>query len=135
MPNPKVVFDTNVIVSAYLKEDGIERLVLNLALAGHLKLYVSPEILDEYEDVLLRPKLKLSRALVVESLALIRAKARMVRPTVRVQAATDPDDNKFLECAEAANAAFLVTGNLRHFPKEWNGTRVLNARRMIDELL
>lgn len=135
MPSPRVVLDTNVIVSAHLKEDGIERLIVNLALSGHLNLYVSAEILEEYEDVLLRPKFKLPKGLVTESLALIHAKARMARPTVRVEAATDADDNKFLECAEAANAAFLVTGNLKHFPMEWKGTIVLNARRLIDEIL
>ncbi len=74
MPNPKVVLDTNVVVSAYLKEDGIERLILNLAFSGRLKLYLSADVFTEYRDVLLRPKLKLSQSLVMESLELIRGR-------------------------------------------------------------
>jgi hypothetical protein len=38
---------------------------------------------------------------------------------MRVTAALDPDDNIFLECAETAEANFLVTGNIRHFPDSW----------------
>ncbi|MBV9037914.1 MAG: hypothetical protein JO182_25715 [Acidobacteriaceae bacterium] len=37
-------------------------------------------------------------------------------------------DNRFLECVEAAQADFLITGNKRHFPAEWEGTRIVNAR-------
>lgn len=135
MTSFKVVFDTNVVVSAHLKEDGIERLILNLALAGHLKLFLSAEIFAEYSDVLTRAKFKLTPSLVEESLELIRSSARMVKPAVAVDAASDPDDNKFLECAEAAKADFVVSGNLRHFPKEWKGTKIINAREIIGELL
>jgi len=135
MPSSRVVLDTNVVVSAYLKKDGIERLILNLALSWHLKLLLSADVFAEYKDVLLRPKLKLPQRLVLDSLALIRSNAHVVRPTRPVRAASDHDDDKFLECAEAAKADFLITGNLRHFPKEWKGTRVLNARQMIAELV
>ena len=135
MPSLKVVLDTNVIVSAHLKEDGIERMILTLARAGHIRLFLSNAIFAEYQEVLLRPKFKLTASLVAESLDLIRSKARMVRPTTRVQAASDPDDNKFLECAEAAKADYLVTGNLRHFPKEWKGTQIVNSRQMIEVLV
>ena len=48
----RVVLDTNVIVSASLKEEGREAAVLLLALTGSLSLYVSEAILAEYEDVL-----------------------------------------------------------------------------------
>jgi predicted nucleic acid-binding protein len=58
----------------------------------------------------------------------------VVRTGEKVRAASDPDDNKFLECAEAAKADFLGTGKLRHFPKERKGTRILNARQVIEEL-
>jgi predicted nucleic acid-binding protein len=45
----------------------------------------------------------------------------VVSPAVRA-AAGDPDDNQFLECAEAAQADYLVTGNIRHFPEVWKET-------------
>ena len=44
---------------------------------------------------------------------------------------SDPEDNKFLECAQAAGAEYLVTGNKRHFPKTWRKTKVVNSRELI----
>ena len=44
----------------------------------------------------------------------------------------DPDDNKFLECADAAHADYLVTGNQRHFPRFWKKTKVITSREFID---
>jgi putative PIN family toxin of toxin-antitoxin system len=55
----KVVLDTNVIVSAHLKPDGLERSVLNLALAERIHLYISTDIFAEYAEVLHRSKLKI----------------------------------------------------------------------------
>src|ERR1035438_1282790 len=49
-----------------------------------------------------------------------------------IAAARDPDDDIFLECAQAAQANYLVTGNLKHFPTSWSGTRVVTARRLLD---
>jgi predicted nucleic acid-binding protein len=43
----------------------------------------------------------------------------------------DPDDNKFLECADAARADYLVTGNQRHFPRFWKQTKVITSREFI----
>jgi predicted nucleic acid-binding protein len=45
---------------------------------------------------------------------------------------TDPDDNKFLECADAARADYLITGNQKHFPKFWKKTKVIMSREFID---
>ncbi len=131
MHPPKVVLDTNVLVSAHLNPDGLERLVLNAALSGRLRLCVSAEILEEYEEALRRPKFDIHPALVDEALRVIRMRAKTVASGVRVTVAADPDDNKFLECAEAASADYLVTGNRRHFPAQWKRTAVVNARTLI----
>ena len=48
--------------------------------------------------------------------------------------ALDPDDNRFLECSEAAHAEFLITGNLKHYPKEYKNTRIVNARQFLEAL-
>jgi predicted nucleic acid-binding protein len=48
-----------------------------------------------------------------------------------VSKSTDDADNRFLECAEAAGADFLVTGNKRHFPRLWEKTQVVNARELL----
>jgi uncharacterized protein len=135
MPRPIVVFDTNVVVSAHLKGDGFERFVLDLAVARKLSLFVSAEILDEYLGVLSRQKFHLDPKRVASSLRLIEQASRRVRPEHKLKAAKDPDDNKFLECAAEARADYLVTGNKRHFPKQWGQTRVVNARELLEAII
>lgn len=54
----KLVLDTNLIVSAYINPDGLERLVLNLALSDHVEFYFTPEVLAEYEEMLGRKKVR-----------------------------------------------------------------------------
>jgi predicted nucleic acid-binding protein len=44
----------------------------------------------------------------------------------------DPEDNRFLECAEAARADYLATGSKRHFPRNRRQTLVVNARELIE---
>lgn len=111
----KVVLDTNVVVSAHLKAGGLEAFVLDLALASKLQLYVSPDVLAEYEEVLRRPRFRIESKNVTQSLRLIKKRAKNVKPTLALSVSPDTDDNRFLECAEAANADYLVTGNRRHF--------------------
>ncbi len=43
--------------------------------------------------------------------------------------ASDPDDNIFLECAEAAEAQYVVTGNQADFPEVWAGARIVTPRQ------
>jgi putative PIN family toxin of toxin-antitoxin system len=126
------VLDTNVVVSAHLKSDGFERFVLDLALASKLQLFVSTEILNEYEDVLRRPKFGIDPELILASLDLIKSKAKKIKSKRQITESPDPDDNKFLECADAAGADYLVTGNKRHFPASFGNVRVVNAREVIE---
>ena len=63
---------------------------------------------------------------------LLRKAARIVRPRHRLNVTRDPDDNRFLECAEASKADYIVTGNKRHFPKKWRQTQVVNARELLE---
>jgi putative PIN family toxin of toxin-antitoxin system len=128
----RVVLDTNVIVSALLKEQGGEAAVLRLALKGIVELAISEPLLVEYEDVLFRPKFKRPADVVTSLLADITSVGHLVRPTHRVTAISHESDNRFLECAEAAQADFLVTGNKRHFPHMWKSTKIVNARELIE---
>jgi putative PIN family toxin of toxin-antitoxin system len=127
---PRVVLDTNVIVSAHLNPNGLERAVLNWALDQGF--FVSGPILQEYGDVLRRAKFKIGSKLAAESIRLIGSRATLVTPLHSVTEARDPDDNHFLECAEAAGADYLVTGNKKHFPSSYKNTRVVDAREFLD---
>ena len=134
MRRPNVVLDTNVIVSAHLKEEGLERFVLDLALARKLQLFLSDEILEEYAGVLARAAFKLSPAKVAASLRLLEKAATMIYPQKKITAAKDPDDNKFLECSAEAQADYLVTGNKKHYPQQWQRARIVNARELLQEI-
>lgn len=122
------------MVSALLKPKGLERAVLDLALTSPAQLFVSTEIIAEYRATLAKPKLKLDPADAASVLRLIRSRSTLLTPTHRLAVCHDPDDNKFLECAEHTAADFLVTGNLRHFPASWQSTRIVNAREFTDAI-
>ena len=107
----RLVIDTNIVVSAALKPDGLQRTVLLLAITKPARLYVSEAVLAEYREVLARPELKIRKDPRQQLLQLIRSHSHPVTPSRALQVAKDPDDNKFLECADAASADYLVTGN------------------------
>jgi PIN domain len=58
----RLVIDTNIVVSAALKPDGLQRTILLLAITEPARLYVSESILAEYREVLSRPSFKFARA-------------------------------------------------------------------------
>ena len=129
----RVVLDTNVLVSGMLSRHGNEALVLRMTRSGILLACVSAAILDEYGLVLRRPAFRLPQSSIDEFLLYLRTEAILVAPCVGVTASPHESDNRFLECAEAAGADFLVTGNKRHFPKNWKETKIVNARELLLE--
>ena len=128
----RVVIDTNVVVSAMLRSGGFPDAIFNLAVDRVIQLYISAPILAEYEEVLRRPRLDIHPDKVTTALARIREAAELVNPTTTVTAASDPDDNIFLECAEAAEAQYVVTGNIKDFPEAWAGARIVMPRQFLE---
>ncbi|MCC7154532.1 MAG: putative toxin-antitoxin system toxin component, PIN family [Bryobacterales bacterium] len=128
----RLVIDTNIVVSAALKPDGLQRTVLLLALSKPVRLYVSKAIMDEYREVLGRRKMNIAKGHRQQLLQLIENRSQAVTPSRPLQVTTDPDDNKFLECADAARADYLITGNQKHFPKFWKKTKVITSHEFID---
>jgi putative PIN family toxin of toxin-antitoxin system len=127
----RLVIDTNVLISAAIKPAGLQRTVLLLALTKPARLYVSRPILEEYSEVLARPELKIRKGLRQQLLQLIKNHSCSVAPTRRLEVTGDPDDNIFLECADAAKADYLVTGNQKHFPRFWKKTKTITPREFI----
>jgi putative PIN family toxin of toxin-antitoxin system len=130
----RVVIDTNVLVSANIKTKGSEARVLDLVATGRLQLYISQPILSEYQGVLTRPKLRLDPKRVQASLDLIHSASIVIEPQISLAVSPDEPDNRFLECAEAAQADYLVTGNKRHFPKQWQTAEIVNARELLERI-
>src|ERR1035441_2850457 len=108
---PRVVLDTNVVVSALLKPHGLEDQVFRLALAGRLLLCVSPEVLAEYGRVLSSPKFKFKPEEVATALRQLEKAGSLFHPAQTLRIPAHEPDNRFYECADAAQAAFLITGN------------------------
>ena len=127
----RLVIDTNVVVSAALKPGGLQRTVILLAMSRPARWYISDEIISEYAAVLSRPELKIRRSLRQQYLQLIRNSARFVAPSRLPPVTTDPADNIFVECADAARADYLITGNQRHFPKFWKNTKIIGSREFL----
>ena len=129
----RVVPDTNVLVSALLQRHGLPAEILLLTITGTTaRLCVSGEIYSEYEDVIRRPRFKRSDNEIENALRAIRQSAIWVKPSLKVHACADPDDDVFLECALEARAHYLVTGNSRHFPNQWANTLIVNPRQFLD---
>jgi uncharacterized protein len=127
----RLVIDTNVLISAALKPEGLQRTTLLLAITRPARLYVTRPILDEYADVLSRPELLIRKGVRLQLLQLIKKSSHVVVPSRRLDVCSDPDDNVFVECADKAGADYLITGNSRHFPKFWKKTKIITAREFV----
>ncbi|HMD86241.1 MAG TPA: putative toxin-antitoxin system toxin component, PIN family [Terriglobia bacterium] len=127
----RLVIDTNVLISAAIKPAGLQRAVLLLAMTKPARWYVSRAILEEYAEVLARPELQIRRGLQQQLLQLIKNHSYTVAPARHLEVTLDPDDNIFLECADVAQADYLVTGNQKHFPKFWKKTKIITPREFI----
>ncbi len=124
----RVVLDTNILISACWTPGGLESQTVQLAFTGGITACVSPAVWAEYRDVLFRDKFASLRGKADDLLAKLEACAVQVTPQETLSAASDEDDNRFLECAAAAGAEYLITGNLKHYPAVWGSTRIVNAR-------
>ncbi len=130
----KAVFDTNVLVSALFWRGTPYRCLL-AAEAGLFELVVSSEILDELVNVLER-KFLLTNEEVAESVQLIRKIGRQVEITKRVHIVEDdPDDDKFLEAAIAADAEIIVSGD-RHLLQlqRYEDVQILKANAFMKKI-
>jgi len=127
-----VVLDTNILISACLKPAGLEARVTAMAVAGSLEACVTAEVMAEYREVLTREKFRKWRDEAAALLDSITQSAARVIAGPPLHDATDEDDNRFLECAAASNAEFLITGNRRHYPAESGMTKIVNARMFFD---
>lgn len=112
----KVVLDTNVLVSGLLNPYGAPGLIVVQVAEGRIRLCYDARIISEYSEVLRRPRFGFAASNVESLLDQIQHEGY---PTAAVPLPTplpDRDDEPFLEVAVSGGAAYLVTGNTRHFP-------------------
>jgi putative PIN family toxin of toxin-antitoxin system len=128
----RLVLDTNEIVSAAMKPKGLQKTLLLFALEKPATLYISTPVLEEYGEILARPILRIPKGVRLQILQLIKNRSHLVSPVRKLNVCADPDDNIFLECADAARADYLITGNKKHYPAYWKNTKIVTAREFLD---
>ena|ERR1700674_828921 len=127
----RAVLDTNVVVSALLNPEGPTALILTLAISKKSRCCISESLFEEYHEVLARPEFRLDQQRVARLMRSLQKTAVLVVPRKILQIASDPDDNKVLECALEVRADFVVTGNIRHFPPRFQDIRVIAPRQFL----
>ena len=129
------VIDTNVIVSALLKWNSVPGVVLQAVFNGFVIPVYNDEILNEYRNVLNRPKFGFSSELISETISQIESLGVMENALETVaEAMPDPKDIVFYSIALSHGKTaetHLVTGNVKHFPAN---PIVITPRQMLDIL-
>ena len=128
----KIILDTNIVVSALIQNSYPHYIVFEKILNGKMQLCLSEALLNEYFDVLSRPKFvkfynfEQNAKIVLNRFATI---ALFYKPKIHLDILTDKSDNKLLELAYESKSDFLVTGNSVHFTfAYYEQTRILSPR-------
>src|SRR5881275_1848260 len=130
---PRLVIDTNVLVSGIFFSAGNEAQTLGYVLDGRAILLGSLDTLEELREVLARPRFQLTQpeALAIFRMLLSRCEI-IVNPEKAQAKCRDPDDQKFLDCAVAGRADYLVTGDPDLLVMERVGrARILTGARFV----
>lgn len=129
------VIDTNVLVSAVLSKSGNSNpaRIIEAVISGKIIPVYNQEIIDEYREVLSRPKFKFDPILINRFLSVFfEFGIKSERKKCRTEEFSDSDDIVFYEVAMNVDSSYLVTGNLKHFP---NHSFIVNPAQMIEILI
>lgn len=107
----RVVIDTNVLVSAVLKDRDPEAVIMFVSERDDMEWIVSPEIMAEYREVLSRPKFDLPDEIQQSWFDLLDALTISFDTDQKIDFPRDQKDAKFLACAISANADYFITGD------------------------
>ena len=111
MSSIKVVLDTNIIISAILF-GGKPRQILQWIIQGKINAFISPAMLTDFKEVLVRPKFCLTNEECYAIIKEIEDLFFLVFPKRRITLIKDdPDDNAILECAFTADVEYIISGD------------------------
>ena len=128
----RVVFDTNVFVSALTLSGGRAHQALIKIIEGEDSLALSKPILDELLSVLSR-KFARAREELARVAVFLSTLAEIVEPTESFAALSDEPDNRILECAVAADAQAIVTGDRAMLALgEFQSIRIVSLSEYLD---
>jgi len=136
----KVVFDTNTLISGLLW-DGNEARVIEKAENKEIRLFISPEMIEELEKVLKREKfckkLEGKEYTVDKAVSKIALIATLIKPTRKINVIKeDPEDNRVLECAVSAKVDVIVSGDSHLLDlKDYSGIDIITASEFIKHIV
>jgi putative PIN family toxin of toxin-antitoxin system len=107
----KVLIDTNVLVSAILKDKEPEDVILFIVSRPDIEWIVSFQILEEYKDVLSRTKFSLPEHIKNAWFTALDSLTSVIDSDIPTEFQRDQKDAKFLACAIASNADYFITGD------------------------
>jgi len=129
----RVVVDTNVVVSAILRDRLPEKVLLFIISQPDFEWLASPEILTEYREVLRRPKFALPDSLLFQWEERFRSAIAEWPVEISVPFPRDVKDAKFLACALAADANFLITGDLDFSEaRKLGNTKIVSVSQFVE---
>ena len=130
----KVVFDSNIYVSTLVMPGGVADRAIRAATQAAVELFISRPILEEVLGVMSRKFAREPEELARTALYLASL-AEIVAPERRIDVLTDTPDNRILECASAAGADGIVTGDRQMLALgTWEGIEILSLRQFIVRL-
>lgn len=107
----KVIIDTNVLVSAALKDKNPEAVILFVASQPDIEWIVSPAIMAEYKDVVARKKFGLPQESLLKWFQILDSLTVTIDVDTEFEFVRDRTDAKFLACALVSEAEFFITGD------------------------
>lgn len=130
----RIVIDTNHIMSAILSERGASAKLIDWMTKedDYFQMLLSDPIWKEYTTVAewLIPSAKHQEK--ERILKILRAHSVWVKPDIQLHICSDLGDNRFLECAVAGYADYLVTKNIRHFPpKHYESVKIVRVSKFL----
>ena len=128
----KVVFDTNIYISAFITPGSRGEAAYQKAIEGRIRLYSSIPILTETARKLLG-KFKWDREIVDTAISHIAEVATVVKPVKRIAVLTDEPDNRIIECAVEAQADLIITGD-KHLLKlkKYKGINIITLAEFLE---
>ncbi len=107
----KVLVDTNVLVSAIMKDKTPEAVILFIAGNPDIEWIVSPQILEEYKEVLSRKKFGLPEHIRNAWFTALNSLTFVIDSDIPIEVPRDQKDAMFLSCAIASDADYFITGD------------------------
>jgi len=131
----KIVLDANIFISA-LFWGGNPRKALERAINKTDELYISKEILEEIENVIKRPKFHVENDKIEYIIKSIEDISEKIIPKNKIRKGSrDIKDNKYIECAIAANADYIISGDIHLLElKQYSNIKIITVKEYLERI-